>query len=1192
MRRMSWAELAFGSAVAVGCVAALWLLATALEATLWLAPTVRTAVLVGVAAGLVGVGAAFIARPLGRLLGLVEGPSDQEVARTVGTHHPAVGDRLVNLLQLAEGQASHAPAPYVDRAVQHLAQQVDEVEFEDVADFDPARTAARWAAVPLVAVIAFVVAAPSTFLDASERLLAPQTHFDRPAPFEFAVAPGDARLVKGDSLRITVRTSGAVPESAALLLRNRNDETPQRIALEADTTGTFRHTVPNVRRPLRYRIAASPVRTEWFTVEVAQRPFLRRLQLRVTPPAYTGRPPRTLAPNVGDVTALPGAEVRLSASLGGAPVSDASVEFEEGPSVPLTVTEDDATGRFVLRREGTYVLRLKSENGIPNRDPIRYEVSLQADARPSVTFLQPDGTAELTPDLTQPLRLQLSDDYGFERVRLFYRRAGSDSSFSSTELPLPQPGQTDQVLRHTWLLVQESGLSLDRGDAVAYYVKAWDNDTVNGPKSGRTATQRLRFPSLTEQYQELDTLQQETGEQMRELNRQSENMQQQFRSLRDELRRTRKADWEDRRQLEQMQQRQESLSKGKNDLARQVDSLSQEMRRNDLSSPETSKKFQELKRTVDEMQSKDLQKALQELRKSMQEEKSFRQMQSSMQNTNSRLKQQQRQLERTLSLYEQLKARLKMEELTRRSEDLKEREDQIAKETAKRMKESSEADSTGQSTESSPTPDSASPDSSQAPSAASSDSSAVSPTDSSAVSAPDSTSAARRADSTSAARADSLSAQQSPSADSSANEDLARKQEQMAKEMEKLMESMKKARQEMKDVSSAPKKKLQKLRQQMQQQKLPRKMRQNSQKLRQNQMQQARQQQRRLQKQLQNMQSRLSQMKQQMQGQQRRMNITGLRSALENTLRLSKDQEALRTTVERLDGDGPAVRRYAVKQKSLSDGLKTLADSLQSIANKLPQMSQAVQKKTGDALRAMEQSTTSLDQREAKQATGYQKTSMKNLNELALMLSQLLDQMQNQQGGGSGKMSMQQAMQQLQKASGQQQKLNKQIQNFLNQVQGKRLSQNMEARRKQLAKQQRRIKQQLEEMNMEEETKNKLLGDLQKIAEQMEKSAEDLQGGRHSRDLLERQQQILTRLLNAQQSLRTQGKKQERRGRQAKDPGDRESPGEVPDQDEVDALRRDLIRALEMGYNSDYEELIKRYFELLQDNRDTGATEE
>ncbi|PSQ74634.1 MAG: hypothetical protein BRD36_01775, partial [Bacteroidetes bacterium QH_7_64_110] len=155
MRRMSWAELAFGAAVALGSVTALWLVAAILEATLWLDPTVRTGLMVLIGAGLLGVGAALVARPLARLLGVLDGPSDEEVARAVGEHHPVVADRLVNLLQLADGQASHAPAPYVDRAVRHLAEQIDEVQFDEVADFQPARSAAQWAALPLLGVFAF-----------------------------------------------------------------------------------------------------------------------------------------------------------------------------------------------------------------------------------------------------------------------------------------------------------------------------------------------------------------------------------------------------------------------------------------------------------------------------------------------------------------------------------------------------------------------------------------------------------------------------------------------------------------------------------------------------------------------------------------------------------------------------------------------------------------------------------------------------------------------------------------------------------------------------------------------------------------------------------------------------------------------------------------------------------------------------
>ncbi|MFB6232217.1 MAG: DUF4175 family protein [Salinibacter sp.] len=1197
LRRLTWAELAFGGAVAAGSLATLWLVAAVLEATLWLGTGLRTGLVLLGGASILGVVAVFVARPLARLLGLADGPSEKEVARTVGEHYPDVEDRLIDLLQLVEGERSHAPAPYVDRAVQHLARQVTDVQFEDVADFRPARRAARLASLPFVAVLAFLLVAPSTFLGASERLLAPRSEFSRPAPFRLSVRPGDIRLVKGDSLRITVRSTGAAPESAALLLRQSDDDSPERIALRADTVGTFRHVVPNVRESLRYRVVASPVRSSWYSVDVVRRPFLRRLQVRVTPPAYTNRPTRELAPNVGDVTALPGSRVSVSATLGGPPIAEALIAFESGNARPLSVADDSASGTFVLQREGSYVLRLRSKQGTSNRDPIRYETSLQPDARPSISFLEPEGTANLSPSLIQKLRLQLSDDYGFRRVKLFYRLADNrgaeaDSSFSSMDLSLPDSRKTDQVITHEWLLAQESNLSLERGDEVVYYAKVWDNDTVNGPKTGRTTTQRLRFPSLSEQFEQLDETKKEADEQAQELQRQSNSVRQQFRELRDEIRRTREANWEDRRQLERLQQKQKSVTQSAERLSRQVEKLSRKMQRNNLSSPETAKKFQELKQAIEEITSPKLQEALKQLQKSMKKQQ-FPQMQKSLENAKARTEQQKKRLERALNLLEQLKARQKLEELSRRSKNLRKQETEIAEKTEARMEETpTEADSSGRSPTQNPAADSTSAPSDSTSMARSDstgaqpDSASASQSNSSAEARSDSTAAAQP-DSASVARSDSTTspADSAASKESAANRNLSAEQKRAAQQMKKLMKAMKEAQRQMKDVPSAPRKKLKKLNRKLRRQNLPQKMRKNSQQLRKNNLQKARQQQQQIQKRLQNMQSQLSGMKKQMKRRQRRMNIAGLRSALEDVLRLSQDQEDLRKTVEELN-KGSSARRYASDQKALSDGLRRVADSLQSIASRLPEMSQAVQKQTGNSLRAMEKATSSLDARRASEATGHQKMSMMHLNKLAALLSNLLDQIQKKSSGGGGSMSMRQIMKKLQKASGQQQKLNQQIQKFLNQAQGKRLSKNMEKRRKQLAKQQQKIKKQLEEMNVGSEAQKKILGDLQKIAKQMQKSAEDLREGRRDRELLKRQRQIMTRLLNAQKSLRTQGKKRQRRGRTADSNSNRQPPGERPEPDEANTLRRDLIRALEMGYNPDYEELIKRYFELLQERNE------
>jgi hypothetical protein len=1181
VRRVTLADVAFGAAVFVGTLAAAWLLSVAVEAGLWLGTTPRTAlalVMGGVALVLL---ALYLAKPLGRLLGLVPEPPEEQIARTIGAAYPEVSDRLLNLLQLAEGQSSHAPAPLVDQAVQRLAEDIQSVPFEEIEDFTRARKAVRLATLPVVGVLAFLLVAPSTFLGASERLLAPQTHFQRPAPFQLTVQPGNVRLVKGDSLQVTVHATGERPDQVVLATQARGEQRVETVAVAADSAGVYRHTVAGLREAMQYRVQADPVQTAWYDVEVMARPLVRTLQVKATPPSYTGLPTRTLDPNVGNVTGLPGTRVSVEATLGGPEVEQAVLQFDDGRAVPLTVNNGTASGSFPLREEGTYSVRLRSTEDVRNRDPIRYDLAVRADAQPSVSFLAPEPESTVDDDLVQRLRLRLSDDFGFSQLRLYYRLAEQrfgepQTEFASMEMPMERPRTLDQEVVFDWLLAQDSGLDLVPGDVVEYYVRVWDNDAVAGYKAANTAKQRLRLPSLAESFERLDEEQQEAETQMEDLQRDAEEIDRQFRELRDELRSKQQSDWEDQRQLQQIQEKQKSLDQKVDQLSKQMQQITQQMQEENLTSPETAQKYQELQRVIEEIDSPELQKALQKLQESM-KNMDMRQMQKAMEDFEFNEQQYQQRLQRALDLFKNLKAQQKIEEMARRAGELSDVEKQLAEETKKRLQDAdnqepepgTETDSTGRQPQD-PTETDPQNEDAEAQEAEAQEND----------SAQDSTAASDAQDPSSRTQQpDSLSAEQkSPSA----NEDLAREQERAAERMRELMKEMQKAAQEMKDVPQSPQQKMQNMQQQMQQQNLPKQMQKNAQQLRQQQMNEAQQGQQQMQQQLQQMQQRLQQMKKGMQGQQMQINMAGLQSALDNILRLSQDQESLRQTIGELSSNSPTLRQYAQDQKDLSTGLQTVSDSLQKLARRIPQMSRKVQEETGNALREMESATTDLSERSAPQAGSHQKGSMMHLNELALMLSDLLSQMQNASGSGSG-MSMQQMMQQMQKMSGQQQKLNRQIQQFLNDVQGNRLSTDQQERLQQLAKQQQRIQQQLKDLAEEGGANaDQVLGDLNKIAEQMEKTIQELQQGRQNERTIDRQRQILTRMLQAQQSLRTQGKKPERKGRTSDEAFNPESPDELSPQEQAETLRRDLIRALESGYAPDYEELIKRYFELLQ----------
>jgi hypothetical protein len=1119
-RRVLTAELVFGAVLTLGVLAAALGLGAALEAGLWMGTAARLLFFVAfllAAAGLVGT---FVVRPLLRFFGVLPGLDDHALAAAVGRRFPDVSDRLVNLLDLADGRASDAPSSLLDGAVQMLGRQIEPVPFERVEDLGPARRTAPAAAVPVLGLLLFGLFAPTTFTGAVDRLFSPTEAFAPPAPFILVVSPGDVDLVRGDDLTVEVAARGrALPRQATLVLRRDGEERTEEIRLVADSTGAFRHTVTNLRETLRYRVESAPVQTDWFTAAVVARPTVEELQVTVDPPAYTRLPAQRLAPNVGDVTGLPGTTVRVRARVGGVAVDSARIVFDDGSAVRLDADDDTASGAFPLRSDGAYRLVLHGANGFDNADPITYTLQALTDARPQIRLREPEADAALTEALRTRVAVNITDDFGFARLRLYWRIAGDDASsdFAPIDLPLDDRRLLDQDVAYDWL-IRSAAPRLAPGDAVEYFVQVWDNDAVAGYKSARTPTYTLRFPSLTEQYEQLDEAQDEAEGGLEEMLRDEEETREQFEELRDELRRKQDADWEDRRQLDNLIERQQQLEEQVQQSAEQMEDVLDQMRENDLVSEETMRQYEELQRVLEEIATPELMEALQKLQEAM-ENLDLQQMMESMEEFEFNEEQFRERMERALELFEKMKAAQKMDEAAQKLESLAEQETALQEQTEELEEQQQDGELSDEEAE-------------------------------------------------------------------AERQRLAEEQQRAQEEAAALQEMMQEMQEQMEDMQGAPQEGMQELQEQIES--VQEQMKQNSEQLQQNQLQDAQQGQQQMQQQLKQMAQQMQQMGQQMQQQRKSANVAGLRRALDDVLTLSYEQEGLTNETARQSGDSPALRPTAAQQVELSAGLATVSDSLRSLAREVPQMDIEIQRRTGEALREMGAAVEQLAERRVPQAAGHQKASMTNLNDLALLLSDLMDQMQNQSSGsGQGSPSMQQMMQQLQQMSGQQQQLNQQLQQMLNDMQGQRLTQDQQGRLQQMRQQQEALRQQLEEMARSGELDAGTKSQLRRIAEEMEEVARQLDGGRITRETRERQQNILNRLLEARESINQRGKKPEREG-QTGDDRPLDSPPDLPEQEEIDRLRRDLIRALESGYAPDYQELIKRYFELLQ-QRNAGS---
>jgi len=260
-----------------------------------------------------------------------------------------------------------------------------------------------------------------------------------------------------------------------------------------------------------------------------------------------------------------------------------------------------------------------------------------------------------------------------------------------------------------------------------------------------------------------------------------------------------------------------------------------------------------------------------------------------------------------------------------------------------------------------------------------------------------------------------------------------------------------------------------------------------------------------------------------MQMEQMQEDVNNLRAILENLITLSYTQEQVMVDFRAVNQSDPQFVNLSEQQLKIKDNSKIIKDSLLSLASRVLAISSFVTRELNEMDTQLDKSTNAIKDRKKAQATGYQQLSMTSMNNLALMLDNVLQQMQENMADamGKGKGNKKQPMPGMSEL---QEQLNKEIRELQKSGKsGKELSQELAK----LAAQQEMIRKALREA--EEKLGNKpgekggsKLGNLGNLQKQMEQTELDLVNKNLSRDLQRRQQQILTRLLEAEKALREQ----------------------------------------------------------------------
>ncbi len=412
-------------------------------------------------------------------------------------------------------------------------------------------------------------------------------------------------------------------------------------------------------------------------------------------------------------------------------------------------------------------------------------------------------------------------------------------------------------------------------------------------------------------------------------------------------------------------------------------------------------------------------------------------------------------------------------------------------------------------------------------------------------------------------------------------EALSKKQDEVTKDLNKLSDEMKDLQQKMSELKDMPSEDMQKLSDEFEKQQNQQMSEQSSQQIQQQQNQQAMQNQQQISQNMQKMQQQLSQMQQSMQQQNQMQTLNDMMRILDNLLTLSKQQENLKKESEQLDPNSNQFRENAEKQRNLQSSLNNIMKQMSDLSQKTFAITPEMGKSLGDALRQMNQAVQTMQSRNGMTSKNLQRQAMKSINQAAAMMKGSMESMM-QGGQGGGMMSL---MQQLQQMSGQQMNLNNMTQ-MLQQMQQGQLSQQQQAQMQRLAQQQDVIMKSLNQLNKEAKQSGeskKIPANLEDIMHRMQEVITDMNSEKLDDDLIQKQERILSKLLDAQKSINERDYEKQRESNTGKEIAGK-SPAELnlTTEEGRDKLRDELNKAVQEGYSKDYEELIRKYYEALQ----------
>lgn len=388
----------------------------------------------------------FLLHPLAKTFSL------SGMARIIEMNHPEMQERLSSSVELLLIGGNQRNLRGSEALINALAQEAA----RDAQSIRPTQEVSLRAATPfflaaagLILILAALFAAlPRQTACLLARAAAPFLNLPNVYAVTMAISPGDAVIAAGDS--VTLQVALTSPRPLGVTLRQLMDDgavARHDLGRGRADAGLFEIAFTNVGAGFQYQIQAGNALSRLYAVKVIHPPHVQRVDLRYDYPPYAMVKPLLLKDAGGDILAMAGATVTVSAVLSQwvpsavvrveRQTTNAAASSRAPPPAELmfAVTglivkaeSNEVRGLFTWSMPpgliGVWSIALPAKLGVAGA-PFQRQIRAEPDQKPAVHILQPEQKKiQLNPADLLPVVFAASDDYGLTAVDLLLEADG------------------------------------------------------------------------------------------------------------------------------------------------------------------------------------------------------------------------------------------------------------------------------------------------------------------------------------------------------------------------------------------------------------------------------------------------------------------------------------------------------------------------------------------------------------------------------------------------------------------------------------------------------------------------------------------------------------------------------------------------------------------------------------------------